>query len=156
MKKEIKEKLPAVIIFLILLASFIAYWWFLFNNTNKTKSLDETNQSQVEYNIAFDEMIKETQIKREYHSTISDEQKLKGICDQEMIPAMYASDCYFLEFKDCNKFGGGIIPKSELEKCLPIYLKEAINPIDAFFNLSPNEPKVTDPNAEPIKIERKQ
>ena len=55
-----------------------------------------------------------------------EEERLKPICEQEMIPAMYASDCYFRELKDCDSMSGKMIPKSELEKCLPVFLKEEI------------------------------
>ncbi len=56
----------------------------------------------------------------------AEERRLKPICDQEMIPARYASDCYFRELKNCKSTSGKMIPKSELEKCLPIFLKEKI------------------------------
>ncbi len=55
-----------------------------------------------------------------------EDQKLKPICEQEMIPAEYASDCYFRELKDCEGMSGKMIPRSELEKCLPVFLKEEI------------------------------
>jgi hypothetical protein len=58
-----------------------------------------------------------------------EEQRLKPICDQEMIPAKYASDCYFRELKDCESLSGKKIPKTELEKCLPVFLKEEIENI---------------------------
>jgi len=58
--------------------------------------------------------------------TEAEERRLKPICDQEMIPAKYASDCYFRELKDCGSMSGKMIPKSELEKCLPVLLKEEI------------------------------
>lgn len=61
--------------------------------------------------------------------TEAEERRLKPICDQEMIPARYASDCYFRELKDCKSTSGKMIPKSELEKCLPIFLKEEIKNI---------------------------
>ena len=55
-----------------------------------------------------------------------EEERLEPICEQEMIPARYASDCYFRELKDCDSMSGKMIPKSELEKCLPVFLKEEI------------------------------
>lgn len=58
-----------------------------------------------------------------------EEGRLKPICEQEMIPARYASDCYFRELKDCESMSGKMIPKSELEKCLPVFLKEEIENI---------------------------
>jgi hypothetical protein len=58
-----------------------------------------------------------------------EEQKLKPICEQEMIPAEYASDCYFRELKACDSFSGEMIPRSELEKCMPFFLKEEIENI---------------------------
>ena len=58
-----------------------------------------------------------------------DEERLKPICDQEMIPARYASECYFRELKNCASMSGKMIPKSELEKCLPVFLKEEIENI---------------------------
>ena len=58
-----------------------------------------------------------------------EEEKLKPICEQEMIPAEYASDCYFRELKDCESTSGKMIPKSELEKCLPVFLREEIEDI---------------------------
>jgi len=56
------------------------------------------------------------------------EEELKLICDKEMIPAKYASDCYFRELKSCESTSGEMIPKSELEKCASVFLKEAENP----------------------------
>ena len=61
--------------------------------------------------------------------TEAEEKRLKPICDQEMIPARYASECYFRELKDCDSMSGKMIPKSELEKCLPVFLKEEIENI---------------------------
>jgi len=58
-----------------------------------------------------------------------EEQKLKSICEQEMIPAEHASDCYFRELKVCDGYSGEMIPKSELEKCMPFFLKEEIENI---------------------------
>ena len=55
-----------------------------------------------------------------------EEERLKPICEQEMIPTRYASDCYFRELKDCESTSGKMIPKFELEKCLPVFLKEEI------------------------------
>ena len=46
-----------------------------------------------------------------------------------MIPARYASECYFRELRDCDSMSGKMIPKSELEKCLPVFLKEEIENI---------------------------
>ncbi len=55
-----------------------------------------------------------------------EELKLKPICEQEMIPAEYAQDCYFRELKNCEALSGKMIPKSELEKCLPVFLRDEI------------------------------
>lgn len=55
-----------------------------------------------------------------------EEQKLKPICEQEVIPAEHASDCYFRELKKCDRFSGEMVPKIELEKCIPYFLKEKI------------------------------
>lgn len=56
------------------------------------------------------------------------EKKEELICDQEMIPAKYAKQCYFLKFKDCSGYSDKSIPKSELEKCVFFFLIEAVVP----------------------------
>lgn len=60
-----------------------------------------------------------------------EEKKLKLICEQEMIPAEYASDCYFHEFKNCDSLSGEMIPRAELEKCVPYFLKEEIESVSS-------------------------
>jgi protein involved in sex pheromone biosynthesis len=80
-----------------------------------------TREKQVEKDWDVEELF--AKMERE------EEQKLKPICDQEMIPAEYASVCYFRELKKCDKFSGEMIPKVELEKCMPYFLKEEIENI---------------------------
>ena len=73
--------------------------------------------------------LQEEQINEEDWFAEVEEKRLKPICDQEMIPARYASECYFRELRDCDSMSGKMIPKSELEKCLPVFLKEEIENI---------------------------
>jgi len=80
-----------------------------------------TEEKQAEEDWDIEELFAE--IERE------EEQKLKPICEQEMIPAEYASDCYFRELKKCDSLSGETIPKTELEKCMPYFLKEEIENI---------------------------
>lgn len=80
-----------------------------------------TQEKQAEEDWDIEELFAE--MERE------EEQKLKPICEQEMIPAEYASDCYFRELKKCDSFSGEMIPKTELEKCVPYFLKEEIDNI---------------------------
>lgn len=61
-----------------------------------------------------------------------EEEKLQPICDQDLIPAEYASDCYFRTLKDCENLSDAMIPKEDLAKCMPVFLKEAID--DAYYN----------------------
>ena len=65
-----------------------------------------------------------------------EEGRLKPICDQKMIPAEYASDCFFRDLKDCESLSGKMIPKSDLKKCLPVFLRDQIDEIPN--NLSEN------------------
>lgn len=80
-----------------------------------------TEEKSTEEDLDFEELFAE--MKR------VEEQQLKPICDQETIPAKYASDCYFRELKKCGSFSGEMIPKAELERCMPYFLKEEIENI---------------------------
>lgn len=63
-----------------------------------------------------------------------EEEKIKLICDQDMIPVYYAEQCYFRELEFCENtdlYGPGkSIPKSELEKCSPVFLRNAIQSME--------------------------
>lgn len=93
---------------ILLILSFL-----LLTGCSSTKQQEATNED-LDFEELFAEIDKE------------EEQKLQPICDQEMIPAEYASDCYFRTLKDCEILSGKTIPKSELEKCLPIFLRDEI------------------------------
>ena len=80
-----------------------------------------TQEIQVEEDINIEDWFAE--IEQE------EEQRLKSICEQDMIPAEYASDCFFRELKACDSYSGEMIPRIELERCAPYFLKEQIERI---------------------------
>ena len=106
-----KNFIILLILLLLLTVGYIMY--------AQEKQTDNEEASLQEKQTDDEDWIEEYLKERE-------ERRLEPICEQEMIPAEYASDCYFRELKDCESTSGKMIPKSELEKCLPIFLKEEI------------------------------
>ena len=93
---------------------FILLMLFLSGCTASAPEQKQTDNEDWDIEELFAEIDKE------------EEQKLKPICEQEMIPSEYAKDCYFRELKDCESMSGKTILKSELNKCLPVFLRDEI------------------------------
>ena len=86
--------------------------------TTGCSTTNESKQSQEEEEWDIEELFAE--IERE------EEEKLKPICEQDLIPAEYAKDCFFRELKDCKSNSDALIPREDLNKCLPVFLQETI------------------------------
>lgn len=105
-------------IILLSLLLVLAVGYIMYAQEKQTENEEEYSQENQINDEGWEEFFAEMER--------AEEEKLKPICEQEMIPARYASDCYFRELKDCESMSGKMIPKSELEKCLPVFLKEEI------------------------------
>ena len=41
-----------------------------------------------------------------------------------MIPSEYAKKCYFRELRKCRYYGGEMVAKKDLDKCIPVFTEE--------------------------------
>lgn len=83
------------------------------NSVKESKNLN--SEAEAEWNKEMDIML-----------TKLDDKKMELICSQEMIPSEFASECYFKGLKKCQSDSGSIVNKSDLEKCLPVFIKELL------------------------------
>lgn len=63
-----------------------------------------------------------TQILQEWQE--EKERELDDVCSQPTISSEYISDCYFHSLKDCESDSGAIIPREDIDKCVPVIMKE--------------------------------
>jgi hypothetical protein len=81
---------------------------------------------QLPDNEVVDNKVIEADPEIEIMLTKLDAEKMNSICSQNLIPSEYASTCYFQELEYCKSSSKKMVKKSELGKCLPIFLKEII------------------------------
>lgn len=102
-----------IITILLLLVSI-----FLTGCSGETKENQNTESENLDEVVSIEEVFAEL--------WAEEDKKLKPICEQEMIPAESARDCYFRSLRKCDSFSGEKIPNEELEECMPYFLKELI------------------------------
>lgn len=97
------------IVFISFLLSILIFFsgCTLFSSTQNKESDEKWN---------FDEIVENMQKE--------EREKLTEICKEEFIPAEYARDCYFFELDFCKVNSGEMIAKKDMDKCLPVFIRE--------------------------------